>query len=390
MIYNKLFLKFHNFAKSLLSKYIIYTKIIQWINFDFINFLGSFGTEINKFLKSFTDNAPYVDDDIDYESLNKLRKLGEKYNIEINEKPINSGTISLVFEGYINQKDKRTKLAIKILRNGIESKIHSAISSLMYISKLLNNFQYFRKLNLIKTINDIQDCLIEQVDFEKERNSIKLFDLKLNKNKSIKTVKLIDELSFENVITMEFIEGRSVFKLNDEEKRNYCNMLIPAIFFIQIKKGLYHMDLHPGNIMYTDDSKLSFLDLGMIEKLSTRESNFIIDYFEIIISNDRTIDLIHRLIYSYQDLVFEDGDFDINFIDTIFQRYPHLYKNKNAKDQIYDTQIFITNLNLSGCKVTKRINRILFGFLSFLNLFTIFDSQIQGLLMEKVKAYRCE
>lgn len=101
---------FNYLLNCFFSRYIIYTKILQWINFDCINFLG---TDFNKFIRKFTDNAPYIDDDINYKSIQKLRNLGEKYNIEINKIPINSGTVSLVFEGYIVKDDQKIKLQLK-------------------------------------------------------------------------------------------------------------------------------------------------------------------------------------------------------------------------------------------------------------------------------------
>lgn len=376
---------FNYLLNCFFSRYIIYTKILQWINFDCINFLG---TDFNKFIRKFTDNAPYIDDDINYKSIQKLKNLGEKYNIEINKIPINSGTVSLVFEGYIVKDDQKIKIAIKILRNNVKDKIISTISTIKYFINILNFFNYFEKLNLMKIINDIEECLIEQVDFEKERNSIKLFDTKLKKYRGIKTIKLIDELCFDDVITMEFIEGKSVYKLNEQEKENYCKLLISSTFYIQLKKGLYHMDLHPGNILYIDDSTLCFLDLGMIETLSANESNFMIDYFELISSESDIKNLFTMLIDNYKDLILEPGNFNRKFIDIIFERYPDIYKVKSIINQVQDTQKFLSNLHLTECQVNKRVNRLLFGFLSFLNLFTAFDLRIQQLVLEKVKTYK--
>lgn len=380
---------------SLISRYIIYTKILQWINFDFMTFLGD---DFNLYLKRFTDNAPYIKSDIDFISLNKLKEIGKKYNIEIDDTPINSGTISLVFVGKIknyrgnidNQENKEIKIAIKLLRNGIEKKINSAIYTLKFIVRILNYIPTVRKLYIDKLIDDIEESLLDQINFKKESESIKNFDRKLKKNKNIKTVKLIDELTFDNIITMEFINGRSVFKLNEDEKKHFCKLLISTVYYIQLKKMVYHMDLHPGNIMYTDDGKITYLDLGMIENLSPQESNFMLDYMTVIVSNDDISDSLKNLIKNYRDILFDEGNIDCNFTDLILQKNPNMYKNKNAFDQTNDTKFFISNLYLSGCKISKRLNKVLFGFVSFLNFFTLFDREIQVLITELIQKYECQ
>lgn len=375
---------FYSFINKILSKYIIYTKILQWVNFDFLSFLGN---DFNKFLRKFTDNAPYVDEDIDYKSIEKLLDIGSKYSLKIDKTPINSGTISLVFKGEILDKDIRKTIAIKILRKGIEDKIHSCIHNFDNLFKFIKNFPFIKDLNLDILLNDIKDNLLEQVDFNKESKFIKLFDKKLNKYKHIKTIKLIEELTFDNVIVMEFIEGRSLFKLNNDDKKVFGTNLISSLFYTQMKKQLFHLDLHPGNILYTNDNKIVFLDLGMAMQLNVDECNFIIDFLKLFqISSDKETTLMN-IFKKYSHILFKDTIKDESIIKIIIFKKPDIFKKIDNISFVNDTTFLLNELSKSGLKISKRINEILFGLISFINIFITLNQDMHLLINENLNIY---
>lgn len=88
-------------------------------------------------------------------------------------KPINSGTVSLVFKGRLNN----TPIAIKMLRNDIKNKIIDCLNITEYIINILKNLSWLFNYNIKITniTNNIQECLIEQCDFIKEVDNLELF-----------------------------------------------------------------------------------------------------------------------------------------------------------------------------------------------------------------------
>ena len=70
------------------------------------------------FLKDFTDNAPYIDSDIDYNELEEL-VVKSNGNLTYDKIPINSGTISIVFlSEYKKQKNSNKAIKGRIKKNG--------------------------------------------------------------------------------------------------------------------------------------------------------------------------------------------------------------------------------------------------------------------------------
>lgn len=372
-----------NIVNNFLSRYIIYTKILQWVNFDFLSFLG---TDFNKFLRKFTDSSPYVDGDIDYETLDKLMDKGNKYELSINRIPINSGTISLVFEGNIVHEGINKKIAIKLLRKDIKRRIENCINTFDWLFSYMKYIPILAAIDLDVLFNDVKENLLEQVDFSKESHYINLFDKRLNKHKSIKSIKLVPELTFDNVIVMEFIEGRSIFKLRDEEKLEFADKITSTLFYCQIKKRLFHLDLHPGNILYTNDNKITYLDLGMVMELDIGECNLILDFIELLHSEDVNSILI-RIFNDYKNVIFKSGTCSDDLIQKIIMKKPDIYMNKDNISFVNDTKFLLYELSLSGCKITKRVNQILFGIISFINIFVNLGENIHSVLIKNMKLY---
>jgi len=369
---------------KILARYVIYTKILQWVNFDFLSFLGK---DVNSFLRKFTDNAPYTTEDIDYEALERLKTLGKKYNISIGEIPINSGTVSLVFRGTITCDDKDRQIAIKLLRKNIKSKIESCVNNVEWILSFLKYIPIVNTLDLDMIFTDFKGNLIGQTDFVNEAKNIKMFNDKLCKHQKIKTFKFIEELSFENLIVMEFVEGISIFKLNDIDKRSFAESLSVTIFYSQMRKQLFHLDLHPGNILYTPDKKICYLDLGMMLILEVDECNFILDFLDLLIERNNTVETLRKLLRLHKKCIFRDKSPADSFIDNIIVKNPGIFDKKDNLSIVIDTKTLITELNSSGYKISKRINQILFGFLSFINIFVSLGENMYDITIKNIEKY---
>src|SRR5437879_3710666 len=93
----------------LISYFVIYVKIFQWMN---VKKPGYFNEIIFDYLKELVNNVPYTKYDIKDDVITNLEENGFK----IDKIPINSGTISLVYVGYLNNE----KYAIKIKRTNID------------------------------------------------------------------------------------------------------------------------------------------------------------------------------------------------------------------------------------------------------------------------------
>lgn len=257
------------------------------INMLFIKFMQWFSSnnmsdEVKDVIRKFADNVPYNDNDIDYELFNNIIKKAESlnYDIKINITPINSGTIALVFEGHLNNNP----IIIKTLRKNIENKLIDSIELMKFIGIITSYIPYMKLFNFKELIDINQYSIIEQLDFKKEIENLKLFKEAFNDKELIVIPDVYEELTvdFNNIIIMERIKGRKVQELDDNELENYCetynNLLIDSL----ITKRILHADLHLGNIFFLENNKIALVDFGYIIHISKETSKTITHFYKFM------------------------------------------------------------------------------------------------------------
>jgi predicted unusual protein kinase regulating ubiquinone biosynthesis (AarF/ABC1/UbiB family) len=278
------FSTFKNTLTDLSKLNVFYTKIIQWVADSHFN-----DEKMTTFIKNFTNNVEYTKEDIDYASLLDLydiaKKNGDTFTL-ISIVPLNAGTISLVFKGELNGKP----IVIKILRVGIKNKLEDAVKLFVYLCNIIDYIPYLRTLNASKIIGKNVKLLTQQVDFMNEVKNISIFDNAYKKNKNVKVPLVYKHYTEKknNVIVMEFLEGKTMYKLNKDESEAYYNIFMKVSMLNYFKYGIIHGDLHSGNILFLPNEVIGYLDLGIIYVLQTEHQDFLYKFFSNYSSGDYT------------------------------------------------------------------------------------------------------
>lgn len=115
------------------------------------------------------------------------------------------------------------------------------------------------------------------------------------------------ELSSERVIVMERIAGTPLSAsaarladLDDATRANLANRLLSGVLRQIFVHGVFHADLHPGNVILTDDGDLALLDFGSVGRLDrpTRSALIMLLYSverqDSISATDALLDLMDR------------------------------------------------------------------------------------------------
>jgi predicted unusual protein kinase regulating ubiquinone biosynthesis (AarF/ABC1/UbiB family) len=261
---------------------ILYVKIFQ--AFALNNSL--IDDKINNMLLKFTDNAPWTNQDIDYNTLFNLEdEEGIKFINNLDE-PINAGMISLVYRA--KRRTDNSSVIIKIKRKNIEQRLSDAIDNLLFVIHILSFFPIFQKYQLSEIVNKNIDIIRHQVNFNEEVQNI----LKIKNNcKNLKYViipNVFKEITnkYSNVILMERINGVPIHKVKEEDYEEFAKQVLKFGFVTSFLHGVTHGDLHSGNILFIKDEnetkykhKIGVLDFGIIFDV---ESNYKNVMFEII------------------------------------------------------------------------------------------------------------
>jgi predicted unusual protein kinase regulating ubiquinone biosynthesis (AarF/ABC1/UbiB family) len=329
---------------------------------------------MSSFLRSFTDKAPYIKEDIDFKSLGELQDLAIKNgaSLFISTTPINSGTLALVFKGELIIRNEKRNIAVKVLRCGIRNKIQSALQNIEWLFNILKYVPYINKLNLHSVIVDVKDELLQQVQFSNEVKNINHVYKITKTYKSIRQPQTIPFLCTENCITMDFMPGSNILALDIKSRESFVETMVMTFIYFTFKKQIFHLDCHPGNVLFNkDDMTICFLDLGMMMKLTSEEADF---FYEIIIAvyNDCTNEECINSFVKCAKNVFINHENIKETLESIFSRH-NLFKQKQITDITRDIGILLYELDTTKNKLNPTMHKLLVGFISFLGFCDIMD-----------------
>jgi predicted unusual protein kinase regulating ubiquinone biosynthesis (AarF/ABC1/UbiB family) len=252
-------------AYNLAKKNILYVKLFQAVAMN----KNMIDDETNNELLRFMDTAPYVDSDINVELLMQIKNDYHLSGYSSNE-PIKSGMISLIYK-FHNEQDN-TDVILKLKRNNIEEKLNIGIENLKFFVYLLSFIPYLNALDFTSVFNKNIKLLKEQLDFKQEIRNMIDSQENCKYMKYIKIPYVYESVTekYPDVIMMEFIDGKTIQEIEDEDYTIYANFVMKYGIASTLVHGLTHGDLHAGNILFikNDDfeqkHQIALIDFGVV------------------------------------------------------------------------------------------------------------------------------
>ena len=140
-------------------------------------------------------------------------------------------------------------------------------------------------------IDEFEKTIRKELDFNIEALNLKRFARNFEDHEKIKVPRLYEELSTTRILTMEYIDG---VKVSGSEAlasvgidahmvaKNGFDLLCEQIFVHRF----FHADPHPGNIFALEDGRLSFIDFGMMGRISEKDQRYFVDMIYYIVKNE--------------------------------------------------------------------------------------------------------
>jgi predicted unusual protein kinase regulating ubiquinone biosynthesis (AarF/ABC1/UbiB family) len=259
-------------AARLVSESVLYVKVLQAVA------LNSDNAELNNYFLSMTDQAPWSDADIDYDT---IRAFQEKHRLvtgstggQCSLKPCNSGMISLVFKFYTETQPQKC-LVLKVKRRGIDAELKRAVANLSFLLWLLNFIPVIKASKVRDTVERSLADIRRQTDFELEVANMEMMRQFTADLAYIKIPTVIDHSS--TGILMECLVGRTISQLPPTEREPYAKSIIRFGVNCAIQHGISHGDLHSGNILFLEPSPeagsgpIGVLDFGIVVRLPKKK-----------------------------------------------------------------------------------------------------------------------
>jgi len=273
--------KKHN-SKSVLSKKIresaeklgpTYIKLAQIISAGD----GIFPVELVQECKKCRDRVPA--ESFDQIILTIESELGSSYKNyfeSISTEPIAAASIAQVHSAKLITGEE---VVIKIQRTEISSLVFKDIKVMSWIAPLLiGRIKIAALANPPALVEVFAETISEELDFRVEASNmldISKMLLELDRKEFI-VPRPHPELVYKKILVMEKMTG---FKFDDIKSIKKANLYPKDIIFAQMLgflegaflHGLFHGDLHGGNLLITEQGQTALLDFGITGRLNERE-----------------------------------------------------------------------------------------------------------------------
>lgn len=237
-----------------------------------------------------------LQDQVKPEILDINQLIADELNIEPEEYfsyiagiPVASASISQVYKAVL--KDG-TQVILKIKRPGIREVVEADLLLMKDLAKLLVNYsENFRRINLVQVLEAFEKSIFNELSFLREIANMEQFARNFKGNPKLHPVKPFSELSNDNVLCMEFIEG---LKITDREaliQKGFDPVRIAQtgldLYMTQVlEHGFFHADPHAGNIFVMPSAQLSFIDFGSMGAMMPSDKELLEDFIGHFITKD--------------------------------------------------------------------------------------------------------
>jgi predicted unusual protein kinase regulating ubiquinone biosynthesis (AarF/ABC1/UbiB family) len=162
------------------------------------------------------------------------------------------------------------KVAIKILYPGIEELIRKDLETIQFVMKWIDS--YFYDFDYKSIYVEIEEIVQREMDLEEEGKSIQKMADFFRKEKDFVFPKVYTEYSTKGILVTRFIEGMKITETRINHKKGGkpsrpLELLIKAYILMVFKYRFFHADPHSGNIIYTPQGKLCFIDFGAVAEI---------------------------------------------------------------------------------------------------------------------------
>ncbi len=203
------------------------------------------------------------------ELLNHYQRLKDYFSF-IEENPIGSGSVAQVHRALL--KDGR-EVALKVIRPKAEELIKRDVSVLRSVVFLLSFIPAVKEFRVPQIVSELERMLLTELDLTTEAAYMELFRKFSKKEPSLFVPAVVWEVTSSRYLTTEFVKGKKLSpelfeSFSSEERKRLAERFVHIVNRTVFELGVFHGDLHPGNIFLLEDGRFAFVDFGIVGRLS--------------------------------------------------------------------------------------------------------------------------
>ncbi|GAB3799849.1 AarF/UbiB family protein [Humibacter antri] len=242
-------------------------------------------TEFTTVLRSLQQRVPTVPwHDIAAELDGALPLPRDEVFAELNTEPLAAASIGQVHVGSLVSGEH---VAVKVRRPGIVPLVERDADIARRVARRLSESTVWaRQIGLDQLAASLTNSLRDELDYRVEAGNMAALEAAiagLPEQARVRIPKHFARLSTDGVLVLEFVEGatlsdpEALAAFDDETRKALATRLFHSMLAQIMDAGVFHSDLHPGNVLVTPAGELVLLDFGSVGRLDSQVRGQITD-----------------------------------------------------------------------------------------------------------------
>ncbi|MBU1429952.1 phosphotransferase, partial [Myxococcota bacterium] len=163
------------------------------------------------------------------------------------------------------------EVVVKIQRPNVKKTISSDLHILYFIARQMEAaIPEAGAFNPVAIVREFERAIVKELDFRFEANHLERFAQNFEAWERVRIPALYRAHCSETVLVMERFRGHKITEapLSEHQTGLIAKDSVAMLFKMVFEDGLFHGDLHPGNLLILETGEIGLIDFGMVGRMT--------------------------------------------------------------------------------------------------------------------------
>ncbi|MFL2815816.1 MAG: AarF/UbiB family protein [Alphaproteobacteria bacterium] len=238
--------------------------------------------------KDLSDKLKNLQDKVEPFTITKAKEILQKEfkedckNIFLEIMPSKTAaSIAQVHKGKVKLNNEEYDVAIKILRPNIEKEIKRDLKNFFVAAKIIERFsKEAKRLRLIEIVKTLAESLSMEIDLRLEAAAQSEIRENVINDDYFNVPDVYWDLTRKNILISDWVDAipaKDLNKITEEgfNKKRIGRNILKTFLTTSIRDGLFHADMHQGNLFIEKEEKIIAVDFGIVGHLDFESKQYL-------------------------------------------------------------------------------------------------------------------
>ena len=192
-----------------------------------------------------------------------------------------AASIAQVHKGKVKLNNEKYDVAVKILRPNIEREIKRDLRNFFVTAKIMERFsKEAKRLRLIEVVKTLAESLSMEIDLRLEAAAQSEIRENIINDDYFNVPDVYWDLTRKNILISDWVDAipaKDMNKITEEgfNKKKIGKNILKTFLTSSIRDGLFHADMHQGNLFIEKEEKIIAVDFGIVGHLDFESKQYL-------------------------------------------------------------------------------------------------------------------